>query len=176
MNRLNWIIARQFDRLPLLTMLAWLSVILLVLIMVWFFMLFATTPSSDNSQRQPVGDTTVITPAPLSSVNDVLSSAPQVKQVTDVIETMFRLASKHQINLEEVVYQNQDDTTLPLIRYSIDFSVEQSYPRIKVFITDLLQQLPYLALDQVSFEREEIQSRRIHSRLRFILFMGKDHE
>jgi hypothetical protein len=176
MSRLNWFVARKFDRFPVLTLISWLSVALLIAVLIWFLIMVKTVPTSDQSESQEVAKTTIMAETPESPVNTVLSSAPEVKQVTYAIETLFSIASKHQLKLEEVMYQSQDTKKVPLLIYAIDFSVEQRYPRIKAFITDLLQALPYLALEQVSFEREEIRASQIRSDLRFILFMEKEHE
>jgi len=176
MNRLNWFVARKLDSFPILSIIAGLSVVLLIAVLVWFLITVNSVSTSEHTQSQQVATTTIMAETPESPVNAVLSAAPQVKQVTFAIETLFRVASKHQLTLEEVMYQSQDTKNTPLLIYAIDFSVEQTYPRIKAFITDLLQALPYLALEQVSFEREEIRTSQIRSDLRFILFMDKDHE
>lgn len=178
MNRLRWYLARRLDQLPVLTVLAWLSVVMLIAAMIWLLALVQSQPEhiAEPQTETAVPDTVTIVTPKRSSEAELLSGAPKLVQVTSAIDTLYRLSDQHQLNLEEVMYQDQHVPGEPLVMYSIDFDVKQGYPQIKAFITDLLAAIPYLALEQVSFEREDIHDRQIQSHFRFKLFLEREHE
>lgn len=172
MNRLNWFISRRLERLPLLTLMAWLSLIALLIASVWLVILARTPmPESEDSLEKVQNTVTVVTANPSS---ELLSGAPKLVQVTHAVETLYRVARQHQLTLEEVIYQDQQSQSKALVEYLIDFQVQQSYPRVKAFVTELLAALPYLALEQISFERNEIENAQIQSRMQFKLFLERD--
>lgn len=175
MNRLNWYLTRKLEQLPVLTLLAWLSVITLIAAMLWLFLLTRAPEPEETQQTAPVEKTTTIISA-TSSSDELLAGAPKLVQVTNAVETLYRVAQQHQLSLEEVVYQDQQSRDKRLVQYAIDFRVEQSYPRLKAFLIELLAALPYLALEQVSFEREDIQNGQIQSHFRFKLFLERENE
>ncbi len=170
MNRLRWYLARQGDRIPLLTLLAWLTVISLIAAMLWLFMLKSIPEPVQQSETQQNNQVqTLIQP----SSEVLLAGAPKLVQVTRSLEILYQLAEQHQLSLEEVVYQDRPTQDSVLLEYAIDFRVQQTYPRIKAFITELLVAIPYLALEQISFEREDINSNQIQSHCRFKLFLER---
>lgn len=176
MSSLRWYLSRRADEMPLLTLLAWLAVFCVVAVMVWLFVLMSQTSSKPESvDVTPEEQVTLLTPQ-LSRDKALLAGAPKAVQVTSAIETLYQVAERHRLRLEEVIYQDQQTKNQPLIQYAIDFTVEQGYPELKAFMTELLAALPYLALEQVSFEREEINSDKVMSRFRFKLFLEREHE
>lgn len=176
MSSLRWYLSRRADALPLLSLLAWLAVFCAVALMVWLFMLQnQPSPHASSTDSAPSEQVTVITPR-VSQDEALLAGAPKAVQVTSAIQILYQVAQRHQLRLEEVVYQDQQAKNHPLIQYAIDFTVEQGYPELKAFMTELLAALPYLALEQVSFEREDIETNTVTSRFRFKLFLERDHE
>lgn len=174
MSRLHWYLSRRLDQLSVLTLLAWLSVIALIIAVFWLVSLLRTPPVEQVQQPDEVEQSVTVVTSNASS--DLLSGAPKLVQVTKAVETLYQTATQHQLTLEEVVYQDQQSENKQLVQYAIDFGVQQSYPRIKAFMTELLAALPYLALEQVSFERDDINNGQIQSHLRFKLFLDREDE
>lgn len=176
MNSLRWYLSRRADEMPLLSLLVWLAVLCVIALMIWLFAIQQkSSPTINNEELSHSEQVTVITPE-LSQDRVLLAGAPKSVQVTTAIQTLYHVAEQHRLRLEEVVYQDQQAKDQPLIQYAIDFTVEQSYPDLKAFLTELLAGLPYLALEQVSFEREDINNDRVMSRFRFKLFLEREHE
>lgn len=175
MNRLHWYFSRQLEKIPVLTLLAWLSLITLLATLLWLFLLSRTPQPIQTEQANQVDKTVTVLTSTTSS-EDLLEGAPKLMQVTNAVEILYRVAQQHQLMLEEVVYQDQQSKDKQLVQYAIDFSVEQSYPRIKAFLIELLAALPYLALEQISFERDDIQNGQIQSHFRFKLFLDREDE
>ena len=53
------------------------------------------------------------------------------------------------------------------------FSVVAGYPDIKAFIIDALAELPWLALDQLTFDRDELDPNSVTTHLRFTMYVVK---
>lgn len=174
MNRLHWFLARRFDELPILSLMAWLSVLILIVVLIW--LVVETQSQPEQMTAIETDETVTIISSDKSPDAELLAGAPKLAQVTHAIDTLYRVSSQHQLNLQEVLYQDQLVPGEPLVIYSIDFDVEQTYPQIKAFLSELLATLPYLALDQVSFEREDIKDTVIKSHFRFKLFLDREHE
>lgn len=178
MDRLNWYVSRLLDSVPWLTMLAWGSVGVLVLTS-GYLLLLMQRPPIDETQLSPVTPVDVqgVEPRTLVSPESALLQAvPELGEVTKEIATLYRLAAQHQLTLQEVVYQDQQQQGESLLRYSVDFTVTQSYPLIKAFVLDMLAAMPYLALEQIKLEREDINSPQIEAQLRFRLFLERENE
>jgi hypothetical protein len=176
MNRLSWYLARRQDHLSLLTVLAWLSVLLLIAAMFWLFSLLQLRPAEQNMPSSGPEETVTLIMPEREAGHQLLTSAPKLVQVTQAIETLYQVAAAHQLSLQEVVYQDQQTEGETLVIYAIDFNVQQAYPQLKEFLIDLLAALPYLALEQVSFERKDIAQTQIQSHFRFKLFLEREHE
>lgn len=177
MDRLNWYVSRLIDALPWLTMLAWGSVVVLVITSGYLVTLRQRVPVEPVISTVEPSDTTVSQPQiTLSPELQILHDLPELPEVTKAIATLYGFAAQHQLKLQEVVYQDQQLKDEPLLRYSVDFTVTQTYPRIKAFVLDMLASMPYLALEQIQMERDDIQAAQIEARLRFRLFMERDNE
>lgn len=176
MSRLNWYLSRQAEALPVLTLLAWLSMLTVIALLFWLFLLTSQTPQMQPKQAVDTTETTTVIVTTASPDKALLAGAPKIVQVTTAIQQLYKVADQHRLNLEEVVYQDQQTKGEPLLQYAIDFTVKQSYPELKAFMTELLAALPYLALEQVSFEREDINTNELLSRFRFKLFLESEHE
>jgi len=178
MDRLNWYWSRLLDSLPWLTLLAWGSVLVLVVASGYLLTLLQRAPleaaiSADSPVKIQKAESQVLRVSPELQL---LEAAPELAQVTKAIATLYQLAEQHQLNLQEVMYQDQQQQDEPLLRYSVDFTVTQSYPLIKAFVLDMLAAMPYLALEQIQLEREDINNPQIQARLTFRLFLERDNE
>lgn len=176
MSSLRWYFSRHADEMPLLSVLAWLSVLCLIAVLLWLFALQSQISQRENTSAIRPTQQILVTSPNVSDDRELLAGAPKSEQVTAAIQTLYQVAEQHRLRLEEVVYQDQQAKNQPLIHYAIDFTVEQGYPELKGFMTELLAALPYLALEQVSFEREDINTSKVKSRFRFKLFLEKAHE
>jgi len=175
MNRLRWYLYRFFDRFSPVSLLAWLAFIALIWIALMLWLPSQLALQKGQSQSAPIVPKTVQIDMPkLTRVDAILSEAPDIEQVSQAIETLFAVAAEHHINVNEVIYRDEIKKGEPILNYIIDFNVQNSYPNIKRFMTALLAATPYLALEQLSFEREAIDSNQIKTHFKFKLYL--DHE
>ncbi len=173
MTRLSWYFHRTAERLSPLN---WLILLFLLTIVVILKQLW---PMSSQAVSQPE----TIAPAQLPS--EALPSpslpapilfmqqAPPVTKVTDAIAALAVLAEAHQIPIREVGYQDVIRPDSDLLAYQINFSVEADYQRLRAFIADTLAELPYLALQQLTIQRDEISSQQLRGDMQFTRYMRR---
>lgn len=173
MNKLRWYIYRSMERLPILSLLAGAG---LIAVIVFSILLWLPSQQQVDQADLPVSVPKIIhiPTLKMTQLDSFFSAVPPVEQVSQSIETLFTVAVNHHINLQEVIYRDEIKSAEPILHYAIDFSVQNSYSNIKAFLTALLAAMPYLALEQISFERDDIQASQIQTNFKFKLYL--DHE
>lgn len=120
--------------------------------------------------------------APLTPVVDTRSTEarlrlfyeffpPQEKAPT-LLKTIYRAARDEAISLADGEYKYIDGKTGGIRMYQIDLPVKGSYIQIRKFIVKVLNAIPSVALNEVSFKRELVGSGELEARLRFIIYLG----
>ncbi len=173
MTRLSWYLHRAAERLSPLN---WLILLLLLTISVVLKQLW---PMSS----QAVSQTETIAPAELPSQaltapslpasTHFMQQAPPIAEVTAAIAALAVLADAHQLPIREVGYQDVLRPDSDLLAYQINFSVEADYQQLRAFIADTLAELPYLALQQLTIQRDDISSRQLRGDLQLTLYMRR---
>jgi len=171
MNKLQWLFARMADRVGLFAGLAWL---LLLAIIVYVFYVFL--PAQQRllvleQQSLAIPKTQQVVYAYESPSEQFFAKIPHINTVTERIQTLFDVANKEDIVINEVIYKDEQRPGERVVRYTMNFSVIASYPVIKTFIVDTLAALPYLALEKLTFERDDIESNIVSAHLQFTLYM-----
>lgn len=75
--------------------------------------------------------------------------------------------------LDQAEFKLASDPAEPLARYAIVLPVKADYRALRRFTHDALQQMPGLALDEVSLRRSDPKSPLLEAQLRFVLFLTK---
>ncbi len=127
-------------------------------------------PSLDRG-RQPVH--LVVSPqaderAKLGKFDEFL---PSHDQIPDTIKRILLLAEDEHLQLARGEYQPQVDERGGYLRYRMSLPVKGDTKAIYRFMQRLLLSQPALALENVSFKRERIDSSEIEARLQCVLFV-----
>lgn len=97
---------------------------------------------------------------------------PARRDVPNWIHQIHKVADKEGIVLERGDYRRPTgDGPLP-IPVKITLPVKGTYAQIRRFITAALAEVPTLALDEVSFQRQSARDPRIEAQIRFSLYAG----
>ncbi|WP_310451864.1 hypothetical protein [Sulfuritalea sp.] len=97
---------------------------------------------------------------------------PERKHVPHWIQQIHTVADKEGIVLERGDYRRPTgDGPLP-VPVKITLPVKGSYAQIRRFITAALADVPTLALDEVSFQRQSARDPKIEAQIRFTLYAG----
>lgn len=96
---------------------------------------------------------------------------PRHQEVSKVLNRLYSAASNSNLILQRGVYKLVRDTSSPFLRYEIDLPLQGHYPEIQLFAYQALKEIPALALDDISFKRENASSTLVQAKLHFTLYM-----
>jgi Tfp pilus assembly protein PilO len=171
MGQLRWLSARLTHKLGVL---GWLSVLILVAIVLYGFqVVLADRQRLDRLSVLPVPakQTQQQVTVYHSPAEQFFAQTPASDNVTSQIQTIFNVAESHHIVINEVIYTDEQKPTDKAIRYAMHFSVIASYIDIKTFIVNVIAALPFLALDQLTFEREQSDSNVVTAHIQFTMYL-----
>jgi len=105
----------------------------------------------------------------------LLASLPSGAQASlDTVKTLHRLAATHGVRLASGEYRLARDSGDKLQRYQITLPASASYPQLRAWLADAMNETPTLALDEISLRREDVGTDTLEARLRFTLFVRKN--
>jgi erythromycin esterase-like protein len=96
---------------------------------------------------------------------------PAVQQAPEVVRRLHAHAEEEGLVLERGEYRPLPDPSGKLMRYQLVLPVKGSYPQVKRFLAQALREIPGLALDSISLQREQGGADALEVQLRFTVFM-----
>jgi hypothetical protein len=103
-----------------------------------------------------------------SSFYAALPTAPGALQAVEVIH---RTAAAHQVRLATGEYRLARDGNPQLQRYQVTLPARATYPQVRAWVSEVMNEVPNAALDELSFRRDETGSDAVEARLRLTLFL-----
>lgn len=176
MKKVQWFFARAFDKVGIAAGFAW-TLLFAILVYVIYILLPAQQKLESLEQKlQEMPPTEKVVYTYESPSDQFFKGVPSFDSVTTNIQTIFDEAKKQRIGINEVVYKDVQRPGEHIIRYTMSFSIVAPYPKVKAFIINSLSTLPYLALDQLTFERDKANKNIVTSHLRFTFYMVGERE
>ncbi len=120
-------------------------------------------------QRLALRPVVVDTKAALAS--SFYASLPTVPSALQAIEVIHRTAASRQVRLLTGEYRLARDGNPQLQRYQITLPARATYPQVRAWVSELMNEVPNAALDELSFRRDEPGSDAVEVRLRLTLFL-----
>jgi len=96
-------------------------------------------------------------------------SFPKMDGVPDWLQKLYKLANAEGLVLEEGDYRLITEKDSTLSRYVINLPVKGSYLQVRKFVGVVLHDMPFLALDTVSFGKQKIGESQIDAKIKFTL-------
>jgi hypothetical protein len=90
---------------------------------------------------------------------------------TDWLRRLHDLAGQQGIALNQASYATVAEPELGLVRYQITLPVQATYPQARRFVASLLNEIPVLALESVTFERKEPSAPVVDAQFKLTLFL-----
>lgn len=87
------------------------------------------------------------------------------------VKLLFGLAAKAGLNLNQGEYKFGYDKASRVTTYQVTLPVKGSYQAIWQFALAALRELPFAALDDIGFRRENIGDTQVEARMRFTLYL-----
>ena len=176
MNKVQWFFVRATEKVGIAAGFAWFILLLIVAYVISVFVPAQQKLESLEKQLQEIPPTEKVVYVYESPSDQFFRDVPDFNSVTTSIQTIFDEAKKQRIDINEVVYKDVQRSGEHIIRYTMSFSVVASYPKVKDFILNSLSSLPYLALEQLTFERDKVNKNMVTSYLRFTLYVMEVRE
>lgn len=104
---------------------------------------------------------------------DTMDQFRSVAEVPVYLQKIMELAGKNGLTVPRGQYQAQrpEGGGLPLIRYSLTLPITGTYPAIRRFGEQVKQTIPGIALTQLSFTRESVQTPNVQANIEFTLWL-----
>lgn len=96
---------------------------------------------------------------------------PAHAEAPAALSRLYAAAAGHKLALPTGEYASSIDPRTGLARYEIVLPVRGSYAQVRQFVEMSLQQVPTLAVDQVSFERPRISEAEVQARIHLTLYL-----
>jgi hypothetical protein len=118
----------------------------------------------------------VVSPTATANQNLALfyASLGERRYAEQQVKTLFGIAAKTGINLRQGEYKAAFDQNGKLHTYQVTLPVTGSYQAIWQFALLSLRAMPFAALDDIGFRRDDIGAAGVDARVRFTLYLADD--
>ncbi len=180
MNRLTWQAAKWAKHLGVtglsgLVLIGISLVGLLGLILPSEANLRGSTEELVNLQKRHNADLTnpVARSLPIESgLDSFYKRLPPEQSATKQIKKIYKFASGESLQLTQGEYKFTREKAGRLGGYQIILPVKGSYIQVKKFIAKVMNTMPMVALDEISFKRETIGGAEVEAKIQFTIFLG----
>ncbi len=118
---------------------------------------------------------TLVSAAPPPSANQNLAGFYEVlgeqRYAEQQVKVLFDLAAKANLTLTQGEYKAAYDKASGVSTYQILLPVKGPYAAIWQFAMQALREMPFAALDEISFRRDNIADLTVEARLRLTLYL-----
>lgn len=87
------------------------------------------------------------------------------------LKRLFRIAEAHEIRLDQGEYKWQAAKSVELDRYQIRLPVKGGYAQIRAFCEQVLEEMPFAALEEFILKRESVGDEEVSASLQFSLLL-----
>lgn len=96
---------------------------------------------------------------------------PQAPAALQAVRHMHRSAAEHGVVLASGEYRLVPEPGGRLQRYQITLPAEGSYPDLRAWMADVLNELPSMALDDISLKRNAVGETQVQARVRWSFYL-----
>lgn len=173
MNRLRWAWQEAGAAAPVT--LAALLVVVAVLVQ-WLWLAPARTRLALAESARPAGQGAAVPreESPARQLERFYAQFDGAHKLPAQLARLHQIAQANGIVLRQGEYKLQREADSRLVQYRIVLPVQGPYLRLRRFMGAVLEAMPALALDQVSFERKLVGEEVIEAQMRFTLFLRDD--
>ncbi len=100
---------------------------------------------------QPGVGRDVSTGRPAASGDSAFLVPAYATQLDDV-NLLFRIATDQSVTLGPIEYRSEPGSSLPVVVRELDLRLNEEYPKLKVFLAELLKQMPHLYVREIQVE------------------------
>jgi hypothetical protein len=178
-ERLHWHGQRLLPQLGLPGMVA---IALLVTSIPFYFSAIRPLQSNLNALKQNLEDTRNASnqgkvdhsaDTPMEQLDEFYRFFPSEEDSPRWLGKMVEIAGKNGLALNHGEYAVVRDSAGQLRRFKITLPVQGTYPQIRRYLAALIAEIPNMALENVQFERKDIEDTKLQARIRLVLYLGQ---
>jgi hypothetical protein len=112
--------------------------------------------------------------APLSteqSLTHIYSALPRLQQLDAILASIVAIGGRQGLAVSAGEFKLVSDNASPIVRYQIVFPLQGSYRAMREFVREAMRASPSLALEQITFRRDNASSAQIESRVQMALYL-----
>lgn len=149
------------------------------------FYLFALQPAQErtealragvaaarNNKPHPV-DTHAVPQAPVKQLATYYEFFPAPATAPRWLNKIYAAAHQQHVKLDQGEYRVKPEKVGKLVHYEITLPVNATYQDLRNFTAAVLSALPFAALDQIRFQRQQIGDVMVDAEIKFTLYLGK---
>lgn len=96
---------------------------------------------------------------------------PQERNLLPWLKKVFELAAAQGIRLDEGKYTLVRDRMGRLARFQMTLPVRSRYPQIRNYLNTLREDIPFLALEHLQFQRRKVSDAQVEAKLTLALYV-----
>lgn len=110
---------------------------------------------------------------PMEQLDEFYRFFPSEEDSPRWLGKMVEIADKNGLVLNHGEYAVVRDSAGQLRRFKITLPVQGTYPQIRRYLAALIAEIPNMALENVQFERKDIEDKKLQARIRLVLYLGQ---
>jgi hypothetical protein len=178
LNQFIWIVRRIFSRAGVLEVAG--ASLFLASVLAYFALIypqmdpFAISETASVQAGGPAGglESSRDTNPTSLAVLKALAGLPQSSEATALIGKILSIASAQHVEIAQADYRLLPATSESRGRLQVTLPIKDTYPRVQAFLADVMNQMPGVALDGVSFQRIRISDGNIDAQIRLTIFFA----
>ncbi|HDY85048.1 hypothetical protein LCGC14_0536650 [marine sediment metagenome] len=95
---------------------------------------------------------------------------PAESESNQKIYQLLDLVEQHGFTLNRSDYSTREVPQSSMMLYQIKFPLVGRYPNIRHFVTDVMNELPSIALSHLSFQRDDVKQDEVSANIEFFLY------
>lgn len=109
---------------------------------------------------------------PTAELNAYTAQFPQLAMRAAKINALIDIAKQQNLLLDEVTYKSEANINQSLNHYQMTFSVFAPYPEVHQFLSNILTQMPYVAIESLNINRESVQDDFVEARIQLTFYFA----
>lgn len=172
LDQFKWQVYRSVERLGALGNAALL--LALAVVVGYLFLVRPLAIKLSEAEMPAISKQTTIAPeSNATKLPQFLASFPPLVQRASAVKSLIDIAGSENLLLDEVTYKT---VTLPndaINHYHVEFSLFATYSEIQHFLSTLLNKMPFVSIESLTFNRESVLDEIVEARIHLVFHFSQ---
>jgi len=97
---------------------------------------------------------------------------PALSEAPQLVLKIHEIAAQNSLTLDTGEYRLLRDRDGGLIRYEVTLPLRGTYWQVRLFVAQVLDELPASALEEITIKRDSVSAKSVETRVRLTLYLG----